>query len=117
MFILIYIYPVPDKSIDEFLRIQREAEKIYLRYGTISDQTFSLENLEPKYSCIPFSKAVTLDKGEQAYLSITTFESSNHHDEVMKKVDADPKIDRLYSEVEKVINVSRIVRGEFNLVT
>ena len=35
----------------------------------------------------------------------------------MKKVDANPEIDKLFNEVEKLINVSRIVRGEFNLAS
>ncbi len=113
MYNVIYIYPVPEKNIREFLRIQSEAAKIYLGYGAVSDQTFYLDNPESKYGCLPFSKAITLEKDEQAYISITAFKSSSHHDEVMKKVDADPKIKKLYSEVKKVIDVSRVVRGEF----
>jgi uncharacterized protein YbaA (DUF1428 family) len=113
MYNVIYIYPVPEKNIREFLRIQSEVVKIYLRYGTISDQTFYLDNPESKYGCLPFTKALTLEKGEQAYLSITAFRSSSHYDEVMKKVDADSEIDKLYSEIEKVIDVIRVIRGEF----
>ena len=116
MYNVIYIYPVPEKNISEFLRIQSKATKIYLGYDAVSDQTFSLDSTEPKYSCLPFTKALTIEKDERAYLSITTFDNSKHHDEVMKKVDADPEINKLYSEVEKLIDVSRIVRGEFNLV-
>jgi len=117
MYNVIYIYPVLEKNASEFLGIQTEAARIYLGYGVLSDQTFSLDNSESKYGCLPFTRALTLKEGERAYLSITTFDSSNHHDEVMKKVDANPEIDKLFNEVEKLINVSRIVRGEFNLAS
>lgn len=113
MYILIYIYPVLEKNIKEFLRIQSEAAKIYKGYGALSDDTFYLDNAEPEYGCLPFTRALKLNKGERIYLSITTFESANHHDEVMNKVNADSEIDKLYREVKKVIDVSRIIRGEF----
>ena len=115
MYNVIYIYPVLEKNTSEFLRIQSDAAKIYLECGALSDQTFYLDNSEPKYGCLPFTKALTLKEDERVYLSITTFNGSDHHDEVMKKVDANPEINKLYSEVEKLIDVSRIVRGEFKL--
>jgi len=117
MFNLIYIYPVLEKNTGEFLRIQSEATKIYIGYGALSDQTFSLNNSESNYGCLPFTKALTVEKKERVYLSITAFKSSSHHDEVMREVNADPEIDKLFSEIKKVIDVSRIVRGEFKLAS
>ena len=41
------------------------------------------------------------------------FHSRSHHDEVMSKVDADAGINDLYAEMLTLLDMSRVVRGEF----
>ncbi|MBE3598632.1 MAG: hypothetical protein IMX02_07485 [Limnochordaceae bacterium] len=37
-----------------------------------------------------------------------------HHDEVMARVDGDERIVMLYRQLTQLIDVSRVVRGEFD---
>jgi hypothetical protein len=42
--------------------------------------------------------------------------SVQNHDTVMEKIDTDKEIEELYNEITKVIDVRRVVRGEFEKV-
>lgn len=48
--------------------------------------------------------------------SVSTFNNKLHHDIVMEEVDADHRIEELYNEMFNVIDMSRVVRGEFKKV-
>jgi uncharacterized protein YbaA (DUF1428 family) len=113
MYVQLYVYPVAQSNIAPFLRIQREASELYKRYGAVDDETFEPRNLEPKYGCAGFPDTIRLKQGETVFFSVTRFRDRSHQDEVMSKVNADKRINELYDEISSVIDVKRVVRGEF----
>ena len=116
MYISIYIYRVPRSNVDDFLRVQREAAEIYLRHGALDDATYSAANLEAKYGCASFGDAFDVGEDEVILFGISRFRDRAHHDEVMAEVDSDDKINGLYDKVTTLLDVGRIVRGEFERV-
>ena len=116
MFASIYIYRVPRQNVKAFLRIQRQAADIYRAYGALDDETFGPVDLEAKYGCVAFAGGLALAKGEDILVGISRFRDEAHHAEIMKQVDADPRINELYDEVAALLDVGRIVRGEFERV-
>jgi uncharacterized protein YbaA (DUF1428 family) len=116
MFSSIYMYRVPRENFEAFLRVQREAAVIYQEYGALGDETFAPANLKPKYGCIAFPAAFEVKEGEELLISLSRFRDRAHHDEIMKLVDADDRIDRLYEQVTRLVEVDRVVRGEFERV-
>ena len=116
MFISIYIYRVPHENVDVFLRVQREAAAIYRRYGAIDDATFAPVNLEAKYGCAGFPGALDIREGEEVLIGLSSFHDRPHHDTVMAQVDRDERISELYEEVVGLMDVGRVVRGEFERV-
>lgn len=60
--------------------------------------------------------SVELHENETLMCSVSTFISKHHHDMVMEKVDSDVRIEELYTEMFNVIDMSRVVRGEFEKV-
>ncbi len=50
------------------------------------------------------------------FIGISRFADRAHHDRVMEQVDSDPRIAELYAEVMAILDVGRIVRGEFERV-
>lgn len=116
MFTSIYIYRVPRKNVDAFLRIQQEAAEIYQRYGTLDDETFAPVNIEAKYGCVSFSDILDVEEDEEVFIGISRFRDRAHHDQVMSQVDSDERISDLYGEVTKLLDINRVVRGEFERV-
>lgn len=116
MYSAIYVYVVPCENVPRFLEIQREAAEIYMRYGAIDDLTFAPTNLEPKYGCGPFAGVVPFQSGERLFISVGKFRDQAHHDNVMQRVDRDPRINELNYEIDRILDVSRITRGEFQRI-
>jgi uncharacterized protein YbaA (DUF1428 family) len=113
VFSSIYLYPVPEDRADDFLRIQRAVLEIYLAYGVLDDITFRPVDLTGKYGCAGFERAVDLRPGETVYVSVSHFRDRAHHDEVMARVDDDPRVNGLFDEIQTILDLCRIVRGEF----
>jgi uncharacterized protein YbaA (DUF1428 family) len=116
MFASVYIYRVPRGNVEAFLRIQRQAAEIYREYGALDDETLGPVNLEAKYGCAAFANGLALAEGEDVLVGISRFRDEAHHAQVMKLVDSDPRINELYDEVAALLDVGRIVRGEFERV-
>jgi uncharacterized protein YbaA (DUF1428 family) len=116
LYAAIYVYVVPCENVARFLEIQREAAEICLRYGAIDDLTFAPTNLDAKYGCSPFGGVVPLQPSERLFISVGKFRDRAHHDEVMTRVDRDPRINELNYEIVRLLDVSRITRGEFQRI-
>jgi uncharacterized protein YbaA (DUF1428 family) len=109
----LYICPVPRNVADDFIRIQAAASRIYCEHGALEDVTYAPVSLEAKYGCASFRDALTRADDEDVYVGSARFRDRGHHDEVIARVDGDPRIGALYREISELIDVSRIVRGEF----
>jgi uncharacterized protein YbaA (DUF1428 family) len=112
----IYIYRVPLANVEAFTNVQREALAIYHEHGAIDDATFAPVDLVARYGCIGFEDGVGAAPDERIFVSVSHFRDRAHHDAVMALVDADPRIERLYDEVTRLLDVARVVRGEFERV-
>lgn len=114
MFSALYFYRVPSGKADQFLFIQRKSAEIYRKHGAIDDLTFGAGDLAAKYGCASFLKEISLAADETLYFSLSLFKSKEDHDRIMAVVDKDPEIGSLYDQISETIDVSRIIRGEFN---
>lgn len=113
MYLEIYLYPVLKENKELFLKINREAERIYKYYGAIESETFTASSIRPEYGCSGMVSAVELHESEILMLEINRYHNQDHHSQVLEKVDNDEQIAKLYNQMTKVLDVSRIVRGEF----
>jgi len=113
---VIYLYPVSLVKKAKFISINKQAAEIYVEYGALSDETFEPVNIENVYGCMGIGQTVELLENETLMFSITSFHDKKHHDDVLKKVDEDPRINTLFNEMKETIELSRIVRGEFSRI-
>ena len=111
-YILTYIYRVPLKYEKQFLIIQKEAGKLYEDYGALSDVTYEGTSLNDKYGCTGISSIIPI-VDEKIFLGISKFKDKAHHDEVMAKVDKDLRINQLYDELCKILDIKKIIRGGY----
>ncbi|MFQ6088135.1 MAG: DUF1428 family protein [Candidatus Methanofastidiosia archaeon] len=116
MYVIIYIFRVPKRNVDAVLRVDREANAIYKHYGALDSQTYIAANLEAKYGCATFGDVLDVAEDEVILVGINCFRDRAHHNEVMAKVDSDERINELYTEVIKLFDIGRTVRGEFEHV-
>ena len=114
MYTSLYFYRVPKNNVEAFLIIQKKSAEIYKRNGAIDDWTFGPENLKQKYGCVSFPQEIPLDADEELFFSMSLFKSKDDHDKIMSAVDKEPEIEKLYEQVRKLIDLSKVVRGEFN---
>ena len=94
--------------------VQKRSAEIYKRNGAIDDWTFGPENLKAKYGCVSFSQEISANADEEIFFSLSLFQSKDDHDKIMSLVDKDPEIEKLYDQVCNLIDLSKVVRGEFN---
>jgi uncharacterized protein YbaA (DUF1428 family) len=113
MFSSISIYIVPKENADQFVRVQREALAILQDEGCLDEMTFEPADLSSKYGCTAFDQALAAGPEERVFVSVSKYANRAHHDEVMEKVDADPRLSQLHTEMGKILDTGRIVRGEF----
>ena len=113
MYSVLYLYPVPKENTDAFLEAEREASSLYLQHGALECQTLIASDLTAQYGCRAFGEAVVLRPDETLLVGISHFRSFGHHNEVMEKVDADARILELYDEVKGLLELHRVIRGEF----
>lgn len=113
MFTIAYVYRMPPDRVDEFVRIQRAAAAIYLEHGAVDDETLSAVDVSPQYGCRGFGEAFGAGADEAVLIGLSRFRDREHHDEVMERVNADPRIEGLFAEVGEVIRIDEIARGEF----
>ena len=113
MYTVVYLFPVHRSNIPTFLRVQKAAGEIYLRYGALADETLAPVDVGAAYGCAGFSSLLELREGEDLYIGLSRFRDRAHNDAVMAKVDADVQIDALYAEMSSVLEMPRVVRGAF----
>ena len=117
MLVQLYIYRFPKAHVSTFLQIQKEAASLYKKHGALDDETFKPSNLESKYGCIAFPDALNVKDDELIFFSVTRFHNRSHEDQVMAKVNSDERISELYDRVTHLLEINRVVRGEFELAT
>ncbi len=116
MYASIYFHRVPRKSAEAFIRIVGAAADIYRRHGALDCVAYAPTRVEAKYGCAAIRDAIDVSKDEVLFVELNEFLDQRHHDDVMAEVDADPQIDRLYSELASILDTSRIARAEFERV-
>lgn len=98
----------------QFLEIQRKSAEIYRKYGAIDDWTFGQDSLAGKYGCRSFLDDVSVEPDEALFFSLSLFKSADDHARIMALLDKDPEVGFLYDQVCEIIDLKRVIRGEFN---
>lgn len=113
MFTTINIIPIPRRHVDAFLRNERAAGGIYREYGGHGNELLSPVNLDATYECSTFGASLALAEDETVCIVLDRFDDRAHYEQVMERVNADPRIDALFAVFKGQVDLSRVVRGEF----
>jgi uncharacterized protein YbaA (DUF1428 family) len=116
MYLAVYLYPVLRDRADDFLRVIRAAGDVYVEHGATAVEVLTATELGSAYGCAGLASVLQIWPGERVFVSLDRFRDQGHRDEVMAKVGTDARIDDLYAELADLIDLHRVVRGEFDSV-
>mgnify|MGYP003395178554 CR=1 FL=1 len=87
-----YVLTVPKKRVGEYIKMAREAGKMWMEYGALSYKECRGEDLKPDmqgFAYFPFPKMIKLKPNETVWFSYIEYKSKKHRDEVNRKVTKD----------------------------
>jgi uncharacterized protein YbaA (DUF1428 family) len=116
MYIVIYLYPVPEENLNRVAEILREAAEIMMRHGALSDEVFVLQNTESESQVQSFSRTFAAQAGEVIAAELERFLDKEHQRQVLLNFDADPRVIELYEALNALVPMQRVVLGEFDQV-
>jgi uncharacterized protein YbaA (DUF1428 family) len=106
------LFRVPAEKEAAILRVLDEAAVVVNECGAAACEVFALADAPTKYGCRPLGEAFGAGAGERVCLEIMRFRDRAHCDEVMAKLDADPRIGPLYERLTALIDIATVARGE-----
>jgi len=114
MYYHLYFYVIPKERRDLFLENLKQVRKNYEFFGALEgEQLYLATDPYPKYGCVGLTNLLSPGKDEEIWMGLTKFESAEHAEQVLNKLDADPGAGRLYNEFVANFPVNRVVRCEF----
>lgn len=106
------LFRVPAEKEAALLRVLGEAAVVVNECGAIACEVFALADVPAKYGCRHLGEAFGAGPGERVYQEIMRFRDRGHRDDVMARLDADPRIDPLYKRLTDLIDMGTVARGE-----
>ena len=110
-----YVLPVPKKNIKTYLRIAKQAGKIWREHGALDYKECVGDDLNVKCG-VPFGRTLKLKPGETVIFAYIVFKSRTHRDSVNKKVMKDPRLTCSMDPKNMPFNPKRMVYGGFKVI-
>ncbi|MBA2683538.1 MAG: DUF1428 domain-containing protein [Gemmatimonadaceae bacterium] len=107
----LYLLPVPKKNLGAYRRQARLFGMVARENGALSYREFIGEDLRHS-GTESLAKAVTLARGEVLTAAVAEFSSRRHRDRVMKRMLADPRVQRMM-EQKPIANMKQMRYGGF----
>jgi uncharacterized protein YbaA (DUF1428 family) len=108
-----FVLPVPKKNAALYLRVARQAGKIWRAHGALAYVECVADDVKPgRWTSFP--QAVKLKKGEVVWFSWIVFKSRAHRDRVNAAVMKDPRMQKLMGpEMPRALDGRRMIYGGF----
>ncbi len=108
-----FLLPLPKKNIGTYLRMSRNAGKIWRKYGAVEYRECIGDDLDSK-GVAPFSRAARTKKGETVVFSWIVYKSKSHRNRVNAKVMKDKRILRMMNQ-KSPFDPKRMAYGGFKV--
>jgi hypothetical protein len=102
--------------VEEVLAILERAAERYDQLGFSGCEAYKAVDLYPKYGCSPLPTSLDLREGEVVLVELNHFEDAEHHALAMDRVNGGGTINALHEQMVQLVDMDRIVRGEFSRV-
>lgn len=109
-----FVVPVPKHKLKAYLKMARQAAKIWREYGAVDYKECVGHDLKPSFGT-PFPKGIRLRSGETVVFSWIVYKSKAHRDSVNKKIMADPRMAALCDPKNPSFDFNRMLYGGFKV--
>ncbi|HEX2996338.1 MAG TPA: DUF1428 domain-containing protein [Anaerolineales bacterium] len=108
-----YVLPVRTENLPAYVKMAKDAKKIWLKHGALDYKECIGDDLEPKFG-VPFPRIIKLKPGEEVVFSYIVFKSRAHRDRVNAKVMKE--MENMCEPVEMPFDMKRMVYGGFKVL-
>jgi uncharacterized protein YbaA (DUF1428 family) len=109
-----FVIPVPKKNLPAYLKLARQASKVWKEYGALCYKECVGEDLNVPFG-MGFPKGIGIKKGETVVFSWIIFKSRAHRDKVNAKVMSDPRIAEVCDPKDSPFDAKRMLYGGFTI--
>ena len=110
-----FLLPVPEKNLEEYVRMAKKAGKIWREHGALDYKECSGDDVDVKIG-VPFPGMMKLKPGETVVFSYIVYKSRAHRDRVNAKVMKDPRITGMGSMKDMPFDAKRMFWGGFKVL-
>ena len=112
-----FLLPVPKKNLPAYRRIAQQAGKVWREHGALEYRECVGDDLDIKMG-VPFTRTLTLKRGETVVFSWIVYKSRAHRDRVNAKVMQDPRMAKMMKQMKQKppFDVKRMAYGGFKVL-
>jgi uncharacterized protein YbaA (DUF1428 family) len=107
-----FVIPVPKKKLPAYLKMARQAARIWKEYGALDYKECVGDDLNVPFG-MGFPKGIGLKKGETVIFSWIVYKSRAHRDKVNAKVMSDPRMQDMCDPKNPPFDTKRMLFGGF----
>ena len=107
-----FVVPVPKRKLKAYLKMARQAAKIWHEYGAVDYKECVGDDLKSSFG-MPFPKGIRLKSGETVVFSWIVYKSKAQRDAINKKVMSDPRLKDLMDPKAMPFDAKRMFYGGF----
>ena len=109
-----FVVPVPKRKLKAYLKMARQAAKIWKEYGALDYKECLGDDLKASFG-MPFPEGIRLKSGETVVFSWILYKSKAHRDSVNKKIMTDPRMAAMCDPKNPPFDVKRMLYGGFKV--
>ncbi len=81
-----FVLVVPKKKTLEYVKMAKDAAKVWMRFGALSYKECMIDDVKPKFVKFVFPKMAKAKPSENVWFSYIEYKSKKHRDQVNTKV-------------------------------
>lgn len=110
-----FVVPVPRRKVAAYLKIARQAAKIWREYGALDYKECVGDDLAAPFS-LSFPKGIRLKAGETVVFAWITYKSKAHRDRANAKIMHDPRLAAMCDPKDMPFDAKRMLYGGFKVM-
>ncbi len=110
-----FVLPVPKKNIPAYIRMSKQASKVWKDHGALDYRECVGDHLDMKFG-LPFPKLAKVKRGETVVFAYIVYKSRAHRDKVNAKVMKDPRLNSMCKSKEMPFDLKRMAYGGFKVI-
>jgi len=110
-----FVLAVPKKNLPAYLRLARQASKVWREHGALEYRECAGDDLNVKFG-VPFPRLARVKPGETVVFAYIVYKSRAHRDRVNAKLMKDPRLAKMCDPKNMPFDCKRMTYGGFKVL-